>query len=214
MMETGINEIWYACYGSNIMEERFMCYIQGGTPAGAVKNFQGCSDKTKPKDSKPFIINREMYFAKEAETWNGGGICFLKANRDETIETLGRTYLINSSQFKDLVRQELKFDGEIEIDFEELKNKGHYDCMTSGRYGHLIYLGDIEGKPVVTFTSEDYLEDEINQPSEAYISTIIKGIKEVHDLSNPEIFEYFRTKTGIENFEMETQLSDILNGLN
>ena len=24
------NLVWYACYGSNIMYECFMCYIQGG----------------------------------------------------------------------------------------------------------------------------------------------------------------------------------------
>lgn len=209
-MEDGMDQIWYACYGSNIREERFMCYINGGTPPGAVKNFQGCSDKTKPKGSKPFIINHEMYFAKEAETWNGGGICFLRPERDENVETLGRTYLINSSQFKDLVRQELKFEGEIVIDFRELIDNGHYDCMTQGRYGHLLYLGEIEGKPVVTFTSEIYLEDEINPPSEAYLSTIIKGLKEIYDLKDAEIIEYFMAKTGIKNHIDSSQILNIL----
>lgn len=205
-----INEVWYACYGSNIREERFLCYINGGTPPGAVRNFTGCSDKTKPKDSRSFIIDREMYFAKEAETWNGGGICFLKPEKDESVKTLGRTYLINSGQFKDLVRQELKFEGEIEIDFEELVKNGKYNCMSDGRYGLLLYLGEIEGKPVVTFTSELYLEDEINPPNEAYISTIIKGLKEIYDLKDSEILEYFRSKTGIRNYPMEAEISEII----
>jgi hypothetical protein len=26
------DQIWYACYGSNILQERFLCYIQGGDP--------------------------------------------------------------------------------------------------------------------------------------------------------------------------------------
>lgn len=205
-----INEVWYACYGSNIREERFLCYINGGTPPGAVRNFTGCSDKTKPKDSRPFTIDREMYFAKEAETWNGGGICFLKPEKDENVKTLGRAYLINSGQFKDLVRQELKFEGEIEIDFEELVKNGQYNCMSGGRYGLLLYLGEINGNPVVTFTSEVYLEDEINPPNEAYISTIIKGLKEIYDLKDSEILEYFRSKTGIRNYPMEAELSEII----
>lgn len=156
------------------------------------------------------MIDREMYFAKEAETWNGGGICFLKPEKDESVKTLGRTYLINSGQFKDLVRQELKFEGEIEIDFEELVNNGQYNCMSDGRYGLLLYLGEIDGNPVITFTSEVYLEDEINPPNEAYISTIIKGLKEIYDLKESEILEYFRSKTGIRNYPMEAELSEII----
>jgi len=209
-MEGEINEIWYACYGSNIREERFMCYINGGTPPGALRNFVGCSDKSKPKDSKPFSIDHEMYFAKESPTWSGGGISFLKPERDKTIQTLGRTYLINSSQFIDLVRQELKFEGEIVIDFKELFEKGSYNCMTDGRYGLLLYLGEIEGKPVVSFTSEVYLGNEINPPHEAYLSTIIKGLREIYDLNTTEIIKYFENKTGIKDSITQEKLHKIV----
>lgn len=205
-----INEIWYACYGSNIREERFMCYINGGTPPGAVKNFKGCSDKTKPKDSRKISIPHEMYFAKESVTWNGGGICFLKPEADENVETLGRTYLINSHQFKDLVRQELKFEGEIIIDFEKLMEDGYYNCMTNGRYGLLLYLGEIEGRPVVSFTSEKFMEDEINQPNQAYLSTIIKGLKEIYHLSDEAIIEYFSDKFGVKDWKIEKELPIIV----
>lgn len=202
-MAKEIKEVWYACYGSNIREERFMCYINGGTPPGAVRNFSGCSDKSKPRESKPFKINREMYFAKKSVTWNGGGICFLKPEKDENADTLGRIYLINSGQFKDLVRQELKFEGTIEIDFDELMEKGSYNCMTNGRYGLLLYLGEIDGKPVVTFTSEKILKDEINQPNMAYLSTIVRGLREIYDLTNSEIKDYLRTKEGIKNADIK-----------
>ncbi|CAL68376.1 hypothetical protein [Christiangramia forsetii] len=209
-MENEINEIWYACYGSNIRKERFMCYINGGTPPGALRNFTGCSDKSEPKDSRTITIDHEMYFAMKSPTWNGGGICFLKPEKDPAANTLGRTYLINSSQFIDLVRQELKFEGEIVIDFEELVKQGSYNCMTDGRYGLLLYLGEIDGKPVVSFTSENYLRDEINPPHEAYLTTIIKGLNEIYHLDEAEIIEYFSKKEGIRDLDIKDQLKEIL----
>lgn len=210
MSQTSVQDIWYACYGSNIREERFMCYISGGTPPGAVRNFKGCSDKSQPKESRKITIHREMYFAKESVTWNGGGICFLKPEEDKNFETLGRSYLITSGQFNDLVRQELKFEGELFIDFERLIKEGSYNCMTDGRYGLLLYLGEIEGKPVVTFTSEKFLEKEINPPNPAYLSTIIRGLKEIYRLSDEELYEYFSKKKGIIGGPIESELLEII----
>ncbi|HKJ47591.1 MAG TPA: hypothetical protein VJ973_00790, partial [Christiangramia sp.] len=195
-MPEKIDEVWYACYGSNIREERFLCYINGGTPPGALKNFAGCADKSRPKQSRRITIDHEMYFAKKSPTWNGGGICFLKPERDTKANTLGRTYLINSGQFIDLVRQELKFEGDIFIDFDKLKEDGFYNCLTDGRYGLLLYLGEIEGKPVVSFTSEVFLSEELNAPDITYLTTILKGINEIYDLKDADLIDYFRTKKG------------------
>ncbi len=209
-MTEGINEVWYACYGSNIREERFMCYIQGGTPPGALKNFIGCRDTAKPKKSSQITIDHEMYFAKESPTWNGGGICFLNPEKDTSAKTLGRTYLINSGQFVDLVRQELRFEGSISIDFEKLRQDGYYNCLNEGRYGLLLYLGEKEGAPVVTFTSEDYLSNEINKPDDAYLFTIIKGLQEIYDLDRPVLKEYFLNKTGIAGNISGSELSGFI----
>ncbi|MCB7482025.1 hypothetical protein [Christiangramia sediminis] len=209
-MEEEITEVWYACYGSNIREERFLCYINGGTPPGALRNFTGCSDKSKPKQSRTITIDHEMYFAKKSPTWNGGGICFLNPEKDITANTLGRTYLINASQFIDLVRQELKFEGSITIDFERLVKEGSYNCMTDGRYGLLLYLGEIEGNPVVTFTSEAYLEPEINKPDEQYLLTILRGLKEIYTIKEMELLEYFKSKKGVENQFPTNELSRII----
>lgn len=210
MPKSNLGKIWYACYGSNLREERFMCYISGGTPAGAHKNFTGCADKTAPEASAGFVMNREMYFAKESETWDGGGICFLKPEEKPEVETLGRRYLISHSQFTDLVRQELKFEGKLTIDLNELVKTGYYDCMPDGRYGLLLHLGDIDGIPVVTFTSEVFLEEEINAPSEAYLSTIIRGLDEIYDLSEQQIEDYLKTKNGIRDHEIQGELPQLI----
>ena len=34
--------VWYLSYGSNLLEERFLCYIEGGTPPGS-KSFHSGS---------------------------------------------------------------------------------------------------------------------------------------------------------------------------
>ncbi|GAA4311173.1 hypothetical protein GCM10023115_33290 [Pontixanthobacter gangjinensis] len=209
-MTEGIDEVWYACYGSNIREERFLCYISGGTPPGALKHFTGCEDTTKPKDRASISIPHEMYFAKESPTWNGGGICFLDPERNKKINTLGRRYLISSGQFIDLVRQELKFEGRLHIDFQELIEHGSYDCMNQGRYGMLLYLGEIEGRPVITFTSETYLEDEINKPDKAYLNTIIKGLQETYDITDGELKEYLGNKTGVSDKIPENELLELI----
>ena len=209
-MNNGITEVWYACYGSNIREERFMCYIEGGTPPGALKNFTGCRDTSKPRESRAINIDHEMYFAQKAPTWNNGGICFLNPEKNAAANTLGRTYLINSEQFIDLVKQELNFEGEIHIDFEELAENGSYNCLNDGRYGLLLYLGEIDGAPIVTFTSEVYLQNEINKPDKEYLRTIIRGIREIYTLSDLEILEYLQQKKGIENLFSINELLDVV----
>ncbi|MDR5591228.1 hypothetical protein [Christiangramia sp. SM2212] len=209
-MEESVKEVWYACYGSNIRKERFMCYINGGTPPGALKNFVGCADKSEPRDSRTITIDHELYFAMESPTWNGGGICFLKPEKDPSVKTLGRTYLINSSQFRDLVRQELKFEGEISIDFNELRQNGYYNCLKDGRYGLLLYLGEINAAPIVSFTSEIYLENEINKPDREYLLTIIRGLKDIYSINHEELFNYLENKVGIKDRLPAEELKEII----
>jgi hypothetical protein len=108
--------IWYASYGSNISAERFMCYIRGGKPEGATRTYEGCNDKTPPVDQKPINIPHQLYFAKEAKVWNGGGVCFINPERDEQVNTLGNMYLITRAQFLEVVQQENFTTEPIEIE--------------------------------------------------------------------------------------------------
>lgn len=202
--------LWYACYGSNIKKARFLCYIEGGTPKGAIKSFEGCSDSTPPVESRKFTIDRELYFAKESVTWNGGGIGFLKPEKDAGFKTYGRIYKISLGQFKDLLKQELKVKQNVPVDLERLKCDGFFNCLPEGRYGHLLHLGEIENLPVVSFSSERFLEAEINPPAEAYLSTIISGLKEIYDLQEEELIEYFQGLDGINHTPIANNLSKIV----
>ena len=67
--------VWYACYGSNINIDRLMIYINGDQN-GKFGHVEGCSDKSKPLEAKPYIFNCSIYFAKHSNRWNGG-VAFL-----------------------------------------------------------------------------------------------------------------------------------------
>src|SRR4030095_163368 len=111
--------IWYASYGSNLLEERFLCYIKGGQPVGSKKHYEGCRDKSLPIDKEEFYIPSELYFAKESDSWDNGGVAFIKTNFEPQQSTLGRMYLITPQQFIDVVKQETNSSGSLHIDFEK-----------------------------------------------------------------------------------------------
>ena len=114
--------VWYASYGSNLLYDRFMCYINGGTPEGSSKRCEGCSDRTPPQDRKSITIPHELYFAENSRSWEGKGVAFVKSQRNENFQTLGRMYLITREQFVQIVRQENGRSPDysrIAVDFEE-----------------------------------------------------------------------------------------------
>merc|ERR1712000_428846 len=70
--------VWYLSYGSNLLEERFLCYIEGGTPPGSKSFHSGSRDKRKPIQSKGCFLRHEMVFARESATWQNGSVAFIK----------------------------------------------------------------------------------------------------------------------------------------
>ena len=201
------NYVWYACYGSNLNQDRFLCYIQGGTPVGSSEEETGCPDKTLPREDKPISIQYPLYFAMEAARWSNQGVAFIGLKKDEKIKTLGRMYLITEEQFLHVVSQEnngLKFD----MDLSEVK-KETTKVFRESWYGNIVYLGDEQGFPIFTFTSYWDIDDKsYSPPSPEYALTIIRGIKETYQLSEQEIVDYLHSKPGIKgNIEKEVLLN-------
>lgn len=192
------SHIWYASYGSNISTERFMCYIQGGKPEGATRTYQGCKDQSPPIDQKSIQIPHELYFAKSAGVWNGGGVCFINPKKNENANTLGNMYLITRQQFMEVVQQENNTKDPIEIDFDRAQNQKSLVIKENSWYGNLLSLGEKDEAPIFTFTNENYLSSEINPPNHHYLKTIIKGLLATHQLSQLELEAYFLSKKGID----------------
>lgn len=195
-MSREISKVWYASYGSNMLEERFLCYIEGGTPKGALRTYSGCSNKALPTENKPVEIPAEMYFARSSKTWHQGGICFLNPDPKKRTKTLGRMYLIDPDQFTDVVKQESRYEGELIIDFEKAIKDGFLIVPIRSWYGRLLFLGFEEGHPVFTFTNEAFLEAEFNPPHDSYLNMIRSGLMETYGTSEEEAQKYLESKRG------------------
>jgi len=206
--------IWYVAYGSNLSEERFLCYIKGGKTATCLRVSKGCTDPSLPIENRPAIIPHQLYFAKEGTVWGKGAASFIEPSPSEA-ESYVRQYLIRPDQFKDIVIQENDENIEnIVIDFEEAIEKGQ-TLVGEGEnfdwYGRVVYLGEDEGIPRFTFTAkwEDELID-YNRPSERYLKTIIRGLKETHKLSEEDIRNYLKKLPGIKGHMTDEELDDLL----
>ncbi len=68
--------VWYAGYGSNLCEERFLCYIKGGKFRWGGRKSSGCDDKTLPEEKGRITIPFPLYFAERSRGWQGGGVAF------------------------------------------------------------------------------------------------------------------------------------------
>lgn len=204
------DKVWYACYGSNILEERFLCYIKGGQPKGAKTNYEGCRDKSLPKDNEDFYICSELYFAKESGNWDNGGVAFIRTLFEPQASTIGRIYLVTKGQLIDIARQETNTKTELTIDFDKAIEDGSYIFKRPSWYGNLLYLGQQNEYPIFTLTNEIDLQP-LTKPNKSYIKTISDGIKEAHNFDDKTIFEYLRTKRGINGNYNDQELLDIIN---
>jgi hypothetical protein len=151
-MDSDKNYVWYASYGSNINRDRFMCYIQGGSPEGSTRVETGCRDTTPPIAEAAFQIQYPLYFAKEASGWQSQGVGFLGLHPEQNDVTYGKIYLITSEQFLDVVKQENNGLA-CNIDLNMVKDKGSVIFRPKAWYGNVLYLGEKDNYPVFTFTA-------------------------------------------------------------
>lgn len=146
--------IWYAVYGSNLLRKRFDCYIQGGKPDGAAKEYPGCRDKTAPRDTRRIVLPHSLYFAEHSESWNGA-IAFIRRTASDT-HTYGSIYLMTYGQFNDVVRQENSRDvpGPVVVpSFEALAHADHWEIDGFRLYGGVIKIGARHGHPILSLTA-------------------------------------------------------------
>ncbi|MEI2676169.1 MAG: hypothetical protein V9F05_19205 [Chitinophagaceae bacterium] len=203
MLDKNSNMIWYACYGSNMDNDKFIKYIQGGelTVNGHEKNYIPCPTDTEPaRQSEQYLIDRRFYFAKESTTWNKHGVGFISPRRSSRSRTYARIYLISRAQFSHLFAQENSRQT-AQINYENLNEKGFLDFEYSF-YNRIIQLEEnLNGCPVLTFTNKSILLP--NKPLKEYVRLICKGLRLTHNLSDKNIFEYLSKKgTGINKKEL------------
>jgi hypothetical protein len=180
--------VWYIGYGSNLCEERFICYIKGGKFKWGGSKTRRCTDKSPPKENKPIQISHRLYFAKNSISWENGGVAFITPDKElnENNWTWGRMWKITKEQYEQVRDQE----------------GGTW-------YNHEIKMGEEDCVPVYTITNKDVLTPNIC-PSEGYLKTIALGLKETFCLANDEIFRYLKEKAGIKGQWNDNELMRII----
>ena len=146
--------VWYVCYGSNLLRERFMAYVKGGRCRHNGRTYPGCTDATPPVDERVVTLPYELYFGNESSSWGNSGAAFLDASAPGT--TQGRAYLITRDQYQQIHMME--------------------GCGSTW-YDQEIELGSLSGIPMVTFTNSG--RRPANPPSRAYLEVMRLGLDEI-----------------------------------
>lgn len=156
--------VWYVGYGSNLLEERFMLYIKGGSNIRLGLKCPGSSNKKNPLDQVPYEIPYDMYFAMKSSKWENKGVSFL--DTDKKGFSYGKAYLITYEQY---------------LDVRKLEGSGWYD-------NNKLLLGYMDEMPVYTITHSSRLTKVLL--GNKYKSVLIDGLKETYGLSLKEIDKY------------------------
>lgn len=150
--------VWYVSYGSNMLKERFMCYIEGGSFEES-RYRQACSDTTPPLSVRTVEIPYDMYFGNTSGSWQDCGVSFLDVSKKG--HALGVAYLITKDQFRHVCAEE---------------NGGRAPEEGYSWYENIIDLGVMDGFEVKTITNRNLRP--YNEPCLEYKKILIRGIKE------------------------------------
>lgn len=214
--------VWYAAYGSNLLHARFETYLRGGPVPGSGRLQAGARDPAGPQDSRPFEIANPLIFARRSRSWRGGGVCFLDPTVKAPISvplglpgalrtpvsasiagspfasppvgaTAGRVWLVTSEQFSDVWAQENGLEVGVDLDIERLVTLGSMDVGTRW-YSRLLLLGQLDGRPVVTFTCT--AATDLNPGDGSYLHVVGRGLMETWQWSAEEAAAYLARCAG------------------
>jgi hypothetical protein len=192
--------------------ERFRCYLEGGTPPGGSFTNRGARNSAKPERWEFVELPGRLYFAGYTKAWGGGGVAFI--DPQATGSTFwGRAWLLERSQWIDIAAQENGLPADLTPDFpiEDVIATGELelDDLPSHNgicYRRLLYLGDRDDTPMLTFTApRNYLgRSNLSAPSEEYLSTIIRGIREMKpEINSDSLADYLKASEGLGKMESE-----------
>jgi hypothetical protein len=138
-------------------------------------------------------MSGRLAFAWESPTW-GGGIAFYEPDAEGVV--LARAYLITPGQFSDVLAQEMRREPGADVDLSEvIRNRRH--SLGPGRYETLHLTGELDDRPVVTFSTPDVDQLGIRAPAEAYLATMARGLRDTHGLSEQAVVDYLAGCRGV-----------------
>ena len=135
-----------------------------------------------------------LAFAWESPTW-GGGIAFHEP--DASGSALATVYLVTAGQLADVLEQEMWREPGTDLDLTEVICTGRH-ALGPGRYETLHLAGELEGRPVVTFSASDVEALGLRAPAAPYVATIARGLRTAHGLTDDQIVDYLLGCRGVD----------------
>ena len=198
--------VWYAAYGSNVSRDRFLTYVQGGRPRGARRTYPGARDGSPPSAEVAFTMPGRVFFGWESPTW-GGGIAFY--DREAGGSVLSRAYRVTEQQFTDVAAQEMHRPRGEDLDLGEVLAHSRHE-LGPGRYETLHLVGELDGDPVLTFTTRDPSALQSNAPMQAYLRTVATGLAQTHDLDAGAVADYLVGCAGVAPTWSREEVADLV----
>lgn len=191
----GRDLVWYAAYGSNLYAARLRYYLAGGRPPGGLRTLPGCRDARAPLAMAPVLLPGGIYFALESSQWTGGVALY---DPDLPGTVAARAYLMTAGQFADVVAQEMYREPGVDLDVLcEVVAHGRVE-LGPGRYETLVYAGDRDGHPVLTFTAPwPAAAVQPNPPAAVYLRMLAGGLHESHGWDRERIAGYLHARPGV-----------------
>jgi hypothetical protein len=129
-----------------------------------------------------------LVFGWHSPTWDGAIAFHDPSGAGEVLST---AYLITPQAFSDVIEQEMWRRPGADHDLAEVLGSGR-QVLGPGRYETLHLVGELDGRPVVTFSAEDLSGLQPGEPAPAYVATMARGLRRAHGLADDEIVDYFR----------------------
>lgn len=179
--------VFYACYGSNLMGECFMDYMNPG------KHWHAQKLKEDKFESYRVVLPHDLYFAAIED--HEGAAAFLDV--DMSGHTLGRIWRISYPQFRTVALLESRADFR-ELPWDEILNNESTVLDVPGAYGRIQNLGTVDGTPVLTVTSPHdenyhYVNKLFASPHYSYVQVLMSGALETSALELKDIVPFERS---------------------
>jgi hypothetical protein len=96
-----------------------------------------------------------------------------------------------------VLEQEMWREPGADLDLTEVVSARRH-VIGPGRYETLHLAGELDGRPVVTFSSSDIESLGLRAPATPYVATIARGLRKTHHLADGEIVDYLLACPGVD----------------
>jgi hypothetical protein len=111
-------------------------------------------------------------------------------------ETLAAAYLVTPRQLADVLEQEMWRVPGADHDLTTVLARRRH-AVGPGRYETLHLTGELDGRPVLTFSAPDVAALGLRPPAAPYVATIARGLRRTHGLDDAAIVDYLLGCPGV-----------------